>query len=454
MSPFFMYQYIYYKNNIMIKKNLFEVSEEEKRRILKLHETATRKQYLVREQETTGGTPTNKTSTPNTPGVENTPITNDKKYTYYGVIPTAGEQVPKNAVEVAKNSEVAYAAVDKELGTIYRAIPTETNDQGVPTKFDVDTQYTLPVYSETGNETTLKIGIISTDGESYDINIDADPESGKAFVKERTANEVYILTNKSMKEGGAQISDAVGYMFLVNYNGRPRMLVVKSGIREVGKKDIKDVETGELNKEYILTVNQDSVIWKVGRGGTQAWFRAATPFGGYAVISKPETPVKNEDEVVSIKFDAPGDDLFKFDSVVLEPTANQYIDKLVSEIKAVRTKYGQDIWNEFLNFLNSQNLQVLGYASRDGDPTVSVDAKNGCPKSSRQNYDLCLSQRRADAVANAIKEKFKLNITGKGMGYGNFAPNWEPTKKTTTDQTAPNRKFELKIPSFNTKIKK
>lgn len=434
----------------MIRRNIFEVSEDEKRRILGLHESAAKRHYLIKEQETTGGTPTNKTS-PNPSGVENTLISDDGNYTYLGVVPTSGEQNPKNAADVVANPEVAYVAVTKD-DAMYRAIPTETNDQGVPTKFSVDTQHQLPIFSATKPGTTLKLGIQLTDSGEVKINKDADPATSKAYVRDRTAEESLLITRNDKSA-----SSEIGMMFLVDYYGDPRMVFVNLGKSQYSRREIKELGVGEYNTEYLLTVNENSAAFEYGKGGIGVMFKAGTPFGGYVLISKPITPVKKENETVPIKFEAPGDDLFDFNSADLKGSANQYIDKLVNDIKLVYKTHGSDVFGKFLNFLNSQNLQVKGYSSGDGDPAAIVPAntKNGCPKSARQNYDLCLSQKRADAVANAITNKLTgLKLTAKGMGYGTEVPNWTKESPTTPDKTAKNRKFILDIPTFNITVKK
>jgi outer membrane protein OmpA-like peptidoglycan-associated protein len=186
-----------------------------------------------------------------------------------------------------------------------------------------------------------------------------------------------------------------------------------------------------------------------------AWFGllAQKSAGGYP-MPKAEGPQKPP-ETAPIKFDAPGDGLFDFDDANLLPSANQYIDKFVNQVKKVYTTYGGDVFSNFMNFLNSQNLQVKGYASADGDPNQVITGKSGCPKSKRQDYDLCLSQKRAQAVAKAITDKITgLKLTAKGMGYGTFVPNWTKEDPKTHAETADNRRFVFDIPPFNTTVKK
>lgn len=102
------------------------------------------------------------------------------------------------------------------------------------------------------------------------------------------------------------------------------------------------------------------------------------------------------------------EDVFKFDSDELkDPTSlDVAIDDFKNFMKRVVEKRIQD---EILN----KDVKILGYASSDGNPeerdggNLAACSQYGKGKGPRKDYDKCLSQKRAEVVANIINDTLK-----------------------------------------------
>lgn len=172
------------------------------------------------------------------------------------------------------------------------------------------------------------------------------------------------------------------------------------------------------------------------------------------VITGDTTTIPNE-RVVSITLDNKRAEPFIFDTINLQQESIDNIDAFISQINNIKTTYGEEIYQKYINFLKENPLQVLAYSSIDADSNEKVQGKygpcRGYGDGTRGQYNLCLSQARADEIAKILNEKLPEigNFVGKGMGETKeFGPGWTKEKPTKTTETLPNRRFEVKLPTF------
>lgn len=172
--------------------------------------------------------------------------------------------------------------------------------------------------------------------------------------------------------------------------------------------------------------------------------------------TKPSTGTTTTDTVIKLNFTLV--DAFKFDETnfVDEAKALEQIDAFVSKVKGGVQKYGQELSQHIMKAEPS----IVGYASVDADPNEKITGKFTQCKSepNRGEYNKCLSEYRANRIAEIINQKLEgtgvsLNFFGAGETT-QFGPGWTKEKPTTTQETAPNRRFTLTpIPPFSKVIK-
>lgn len=155
-------------------------------------------------------------------------------------------------------------------------------------------------------------------------------------------------------------------------------------------------------------------------------------------------------------------DPFKFNSTefvgnTLEKINSEFVDKF----RRLKENHPQD-YSRLINILKQYDkISVYGYSSIDGDPSEVIDYKEGVNsvegcggRKTRKEYDLCLSQKRADKVAEILNNSIpdiRGKFVGKGLGQtekhavGMKFPNVKDPSKT-----APNRRFVVDgIPQVN-----
>jgi len=111
-------------------------------------------------------------------------------------------------------------------------------------------------------------------------------------------------------------------------------------------------------------------------------------------------------------------------------------------------------------WLENQNLVVYGYASQDADPDESVQGKyapcKGYGSGLRKDYNVCLSNARAEKVATELQQVFDdagVNVTINHQGAGETTKfsngnGWEDKQKDTEEQLSPNRRVLFNIPKY------
>jgi hypothetical protein len=190
----------------------------------------------------------------------------------------------------------------------------------------------------------------------------------------------------------------------------------------------------------------------------------ATWYTMYEPKSK-ETPKTDntktpEPKIQSIDIDAKVEDPFVFDTTTLTTQAETSLTDFIAKIKNITNDYSPEIYSKYLEFIKTKKpIYVYSYASKDGNPDEKVQGKfSGCKgygDGTRGQYDLCLSQKRAQYIVERLeKELPDLKGVFKGSGQGQTTKfnniGW-PTSKGP-DETMPNRRFEIVLPSFSLDI--
>jgi len=437
----------------MIRRNIFEVSEDEKRRILGLHESAAKRHYLIREQETPGNSSATTT------------------YRYWAVIPSADEST--GAGEYVNRADTLWVAQDiKNPDNYYKATPKEKDNDGVPISYDVNTTSVLPKYgidkSQTQQMSELLFGLSKDENDTPIVDYNYDEKTKNAYIGDFTGMEnEYNPDKPAYKDLGR------GKRYLVvsldNYTMSDDRKTSYYTPRIVSINPIQtfngnafdfttslDWSEFEVNKVYPFNPSVNSIETMVRQKALSkkqpAWFglSAQKSAGGYP-MPEAEGPQNGGGDFAPITIKKPAGEPFEFDSPKLTKENEASVDAFIAEINNLMTKYPK-----YKQFLQSQKeIPVYAYSSGDGDPDITVPAKNGCPSSSREDYDLCLSVKRADYIVGKLKEGLGLtNFKGYGKGYENpKVPNWTKGSPTKFANTQPNRRFDVVLPEYSQLVK-
>ncbi len=158
-------------------------------------------------------------------------------------------------------------------------------------------------------------------------------------------------------------------------------------------------------------------------------------------------------------------DVFKYDDIdIVNPTEYQ------TTLKNFQIKLNNAVTNieGFKDFLNGKTLTVNGYASQDDDPAANIGGKlPACSKyvkGPRSEYNKCLSQERAQKVADDLQTifdelvgagKIQVNAKGNGETHDFGGQGWDSEEKKTLDSKedlAKNRRVTFVLPSFTEKL--
>lgn len=148
----------------------------------------------------------------------------------------------------------------------------------------------------------------------------------------------------------------------------------------------------------------------------------------------PTTPPRS----IVLTFEKGLNDAFNFNDITLNETGNQNLQDLINYAKQ--------------NYQGvSANVPVICSSSIDGDPNQKL--KNGM---TRSDYNMDLSKRRADAIANMLTTQIgidTLKFTPQGIGETDkFDPGKKWPEVTDKLQTAGNRKLIIQLPKLQKTI--
>jgi hypothetical protein len=163
-------------------------------------------------------------------------------------------------------------------------------------------------------------------------------------------------------------------------------------------------------------------------------------------------------KTASIDIKANVEDPFQFDKINLYEEAERSLVRFIQKLKNISQDYGPETYQNYLEFVKSkQPIYVYSYASKDGDPNEKITGRyKPCKANSktRGEYDLCLSQKRAEYIVGRLEKELPdfvglFKAVGKGQTTQFNGKGW-PTSKDT-NETKPNRRFEVLIPRYETK---
>lgn len=244
-------------------------------------------------------------------------------------------------------------------------------------------------------------------------------------------------------------NDGVGCVFRRNVPWLKKMIKVSANIET--RRGLSTKPTKWLGLIFGITAIKDNII---------------SP-----ELSTPLPPEPPGPSVVKIDIDPlTVTDPFEFDKVAaadgklqISAAALAAINTFIDAVLNIKTTYGDDVYKEYIQFLIDSKPFITGYASIDANPKQTVQGRYGpCRgaidserKKTRGAYNKCLSQKRAEAIRGYIESKLP-ELAGAFQPVGNgetvkFGGTSWPSPGATSETSKPNRRFEVQLPSFNTK---
>ena len=220
------------------------------------------------------------------------------------------------------------------------------------------------------------------------------------------------------------------------------------------------------NSASVIPENKKDAILYLTSGGLSSrygWLTLRAPVIKTEPEITPEPPVFARD----IDFKLQVTDPFEFDSPDITDNARDEIkkglDRLVGQLEE------EGVYEEYINTkIKGKDIIVQAFSSIDaksddiGGGEVSECSPGGT--TTRAQYNLCLSQKRAETIVNHLKSEYPeifgdANLIAKGMGELE-SPNSVNLPYTHPDQiahrkakrvaTAADRKFIINMPEFTT----
>jgi hypothetical protein len=190
--------------------------------------------------------------------------------------------------------------------------------------------------------------------------------------------------------------------------------------------------------------------------------------------SKDPTPPKP----VSIKISLDIKNPFTFDTTNLEGNGPQDLENFINDVKKQKRMYGEDVYNNYINFLNNytdektgrKGILVTTSASIDDNPDGNTADSNKGGSTfldcrvpggrTRKSYNLCLSEARATVILQKLNSdlpeitNFVPNPIGETDMYDENAkwPKVTGTDEQKKAQTAINRRLIITLPEYNANL--
>jgi outer membrane protein OmpA-like peptidoglycan-associated protein len=212
---------------------------------------------------------------------------------------------------------------------------------------------------------------------------------------------------------------------------------------DIVAEDISVLKSIGMTESEDTTISPMMYYKKGGKGYYVMLYPGAVPG---TKITLGGTPPKTTTTPTPININLDITEPFVFDKTELNSDAQIKIDKFIDDLNNNLNKYPK--YKEFL--LKNVPL-IIGYSSRDKDSNDKIIGKLPACQSSKTigEYNQCLSQERANTIANMIKEKTGVVMTPVGKGETTeFGPGWTKEKPTTNKETQPNRRFLIKIKNY------
>ena len=240
-------------------KQTWIVNEEEKRRILSLHENATKRQYLMKEQEIGAYNNENIISTGDT----------NNKFIYLVFQPQSATSVQ------GIDWESFYVVVAHDGENAYITQVTEKNSEGMPTKYNVELNKPLPIWDPINLENNeFKFSLLKTGKKDFNWNLNYD---------EKTKNSLVL-------------QDKISLYYAVILNGKVVVAPVKNEgpysnwTFEYQQEGVIDFKSIEVNSQVEFVPRYNVVVGKNAYLG----LAVASTFGFYPIPEGKEIPPQPE----------------------------------------------------------------------------------------------------------------------------------------------------------------
>lgn len=378
-------------------KQTWEISNEEKNRIISLHETATNNFYLMSEQLETG---------------ETQPISaEDNSEIFWEIL---GYKVFKRGSDYflyrhkgIKNggkeyfSTMAFLANDPQRGKSWRQdSPVETPD----------TYIQIPTLEQLG-------GIIKK-GSNGNFIIPNELTKNAIFVGEM----MDYTSGKNYPSRGGSMSSAPDWYCAFD---------TRRNVPQWGQISFR----GDIgSSESILSVDYKKVRSKPGN---EIYYKQSYVPGEFLVEITPledgnlgrvrepgEIPPIESPKIFSFDIESP----FDFDKTDLTPEAEKNFKEFIENIKKF-------------------------YSNVSGDVTVTTSSSIDSDPSTKEQYNMELSKRRAQTIIDRLKRETgnkTLNFIPNPIGQTDqFAKGMKFPEVRDTNKTAPNRRLIIKLPEIS-----
>jgi outer membrane protein OmpA-like peptidoglycan-associated protein len=386
-------------------KQTWEISNEERNRILSLHESATKNHYLMSEQ--------GDESLVYDGAGASTIYDQDENYKYYISQPNYSDI--GNYLDWKRKY---YVLATNSNGTSFKC-DFSTDEKGYPMDIKVLVDKPLPILSADPSRNQFQLGLIKVSKKNWDYTR-GNEITKNAYIEEETtrgAMDTQLGTGNEI------------YAVFLERDGRPTTVVVAEENSGRFKADY-DINFLELKIGSTTLFNPwNEGFYIPGREKIIIRFSLYLPtlHNSYPIppdFFKVPTPSKKpEFEEIKLDIQSP----FEFDKITLTPEAEIEFKKFIEKVKS--------------NYQGvSGSVEVIASASIDGD------------EDQKRDYNQKLSDNRANTIANRLKTETgisTLNFIPKGIGQTDqFAKGMKYPEVKDVNQTAPNRRLIIKMPTL------
>lgn len=371
-------------------KQTWVVNEEEKRRILSLHENATKRQYLMKEQVSEQWSYREK---------EMNKATKDAQ----SQIETETQSLTKN--NVPKNIRFSFPLKKLNNPAVLQCV---TNDVGDVFVYFNEEPHKLPTIQEIGLP-------------KFWFNDDGFLEGTDDWEWVNDLND-FLLTRNSQNRN----------LYIPSYDKSDMSLhFLYYDLEQISKRDAKKLKEAEdflqANDSKYVSFNDMFLVV----GGDDL------PLGINLDLSEPVTPVeKPKEKTIKLNITSP----FVFDSTELTDVAKPVFENFI-----------KDIIDNYSGV--TANVEVITSSSVDGDPTEKLK-NGMTRGNYDMDLSQRRAQSIVDILNSRVgipTLKFIPRGIGQTTSYG---PGWTKENPTTPDQTAQNRRLIINLPNITKEIPK
>jgi hypothetical protein len=392
----FFYPDIYSKLYSMIKQT-WEISNEERKRILSLHESATKNLYLMSEQDDV------------VQGFGNPSSLYDQDENYRYIASQPSYSVGSGYVDW---KQVYFVYAINNEGTSFQC-KHRKNEEGQPIDIEVLKDKPLPIFSKNPEINQFQLGLYKISKKEYRW------DKGN----ELTQN---ALLGREM-EGDLWTGGQYYGVFSAGW-GMPETVVVM--FEQSGRyKQNYNINFDELE------VGSTTLFNPFNEGFYSKFFGKFSLFmptlkSSYKIFNSPDEfnpkkiPPVEIPKITSFDIESP----FEFDKTDLTPEAEKSFKEFIENIKKF-------------------------YGNVSGDVTVTTSASIDSDPATKEQYNMELSKRRAQTIIDRLKKESgntTLNFIPDPIGQTDkFKPGLKWPEVKDSNQTAPNRRLIIKLPEIS-----